>query len=113
MNLQTPGNAIIVMTELSDISSFKDVIPTDDIFEAIFDFTPTDPPGVGFECMGVENASVTLYLGITFIIMILIGLLYLVYSLAYASRLYNRVMSMIEQKLKPGIYFGLFYVFLQ
>ena len=74
MNLQTPGNVIIVMTELSDISSFKDVIPTDDIFEAIFDFTPTDPPGVGFECMGVENASVTLYLGITFIIMISIGL---------------------------------------
>ncbi len=78
---------LIVITKLSDISSFKEVLPTDDIFERIFDFTLTDSPGVGFECMGVENASVTLYLGITFIIMILIGLLYLAYSLAYMCRL--------------------------
>ena len=102
----------MVMTKLADISSFKEVLPTDDIFEEIFDFTPTDSPGVGFESMGVENASVTFYLNIKFIIMIFIGLLYLVYSLAYASRLYNRVMSMIEQKLKPGLCLRLFYLFL-
>ncbi len=62
------------MKELSDILSFKYVLPTDDILEWLFHFTPTDSPGVGFECMGVENASVTLYLGITFLIMIFIGL---------------------------------------
>ncbi len=62
------------MKELSDISSFKYVLPTDDILEWLFDFTPTDSLGVGFECTGVENASVTLYLGITFLIMIFIGL---------------------------------------
>jgi hypothetical protein len=102
------------MTKLSDISDFNDVIiPTDDILEAIFDFTPTDPPGVGFECTGVENASVTLYQGITFLIMILIGLQYLVYSLAYTCRLYDRILSKIAQKLKPGLFFGIFYVFLQ
>ena len=87
----------MVMTKLSEISSFEGVLPTEDILEGIFDFTPTHSPGMGFECMGVKNASVTLYIGITFIIMILIGLLYLVYSLAYACRLYVRVMSMIEQ----------------
>ncbi len=113
MNLQSPGNVIIVISKLSDISSFKEVLPTDDILEGLFDFTPTDSPGVGFECMGVEDTSVTLYLGITFIIMILIGLLYLAYSLAYTCRLYDRILSKIEQKLKPGLYFGVFYVLLQ
>ncbi len=82
MNLQNPGNVIIVTTKLSDISSFKEVSPTDEILEGLFDLTPTDSPGVRFECMGVEDASVTLYLGITFIIMIFIGLFYLAYSLA-------------------------------
>ena len=72
------------MNKLSDISSFKEVLPIDDILEGLFDFTPTDSPGVGFECMGIEDASVTLYLGITFIIMIFIGLFYLVYSLTNA-----------------------------
>ena len=81
--------------------------------EGIFDFTLTDSPGVGFECMGVENASVTLYLGITFFILILIGLLYLAYSLAYMCRLYDRLMSKIENKLKLGLCFGLFYLYLQ
>jgi hypothetical protein len=100
------------MTKLSQISSFEGVLPTDDILEAIFDFTSTDSPGMGFECMGVENASVTLYLGITFIIMILMGLLYLVYSLAYACRLYVRIISEIEQKLKHRLCLGLFYLFL-
>ncbi len=112
MNLQNPGNVNIVMTKLSDISSFKDVLPTDAILEGIFDFTPTDAPGMGFECMGVDNASLTMYQGIKFIIMILIGLLYLAYSLAYTCRLYDRLMSKIEQKLKPGLCFGLFYLFL-
>ena len=108
-----PGNVILVTTKLSDISSFEGVLPTEDILEGLFDFTPTDPPGVGFECMGVDNASVTLYQGITFIIMILIGLVYLVYGLAYSCRLYDRLMSKLEQKLKPGLCFRLFYLFLQ
>jgi hypothetical protein len=60
LNLQYPGNVILVSTELSDISSFT-LFPVDDFLAWLFDFTPTDPPGVGFECMGVDNASVTLY----------------------------------------------------
>ena len=63
--------------------------------------------------MGVENASVAMYQGISFLIMILIGLQYLVYSLAYICRLYDKILSKIEQKLKPGLYFEVFYVFLQ
>jgi hypothetical protein len=104
---------MIVMSKLSDISSFKDVLPTDDILEGLFDFTPTESPGVGFECMGVENASVTLYLGITFFIMILIVLLYLAYSLAYMCRLYDRLLNKLEKKLKLCLCFGLVYLYLQ
>ncbi len=111
--MQKPGNVIIVVTKLSDISSFKEVLSMDDILEGLFDFTPTDSPGVGFECTGVKDASVTLYLGITFFIMILIVLLYLAYSLAYMCRLYDRLMSKIENKLKLGLCFGLFYLYLQ
>jgi hypothetical protein len=111
--LQNPGNVIIVMTKLSDISSFKEVLPMDDILKGLFDFTPTDSPGVGFECMGVNDTSVTLYLGITFFILILIGLLYLAYSLAFMCRLYDRLMSKIEKKLKLGLCFGLLYTSLQ
>ncbi len=111
--MQNPGNVIIVMTKLSDISSFKEVLPMDDILKGLFDFTPTDSPGVGFECMGVNDTSVTLYLGITFFILILIGLLYLAYSLAFMCRLYDRLMSKIEKKLKLGLCFGLLYTSLQ
>ncbi len=106
-----PGNVILLITKLSDISSFT-LFPVDDFFAWLFDFTPTDSPGVGFECMGVDNASVTLYQGMTFLIMILIGLQYLVYGLAYGCRVYDRIMSKIEQKLRPGLCFGLFYLFL-
>ena len=102
---------ILVSTEFSDISSFT-LFPVDDFFAWLFDFTPTDPPGVGFECMGVDNASVTLYQGMTFLIMILIGLQYLVYGLAYGCRLYDGIMSKIEQRLRPSLFFGLFYIFL-
>ncbi len=63
--------------------------------------------------MGVENASVTLYQGITFLIMILIVLQYLVYSLAYTCRLYDKILSKIEQKMKPNLFFGLFYLYLK
>jgi hypothetical protein len=96
---------------LSDISSFT-LFPVYDLFAWLFYFTPTDSPGVGFECMGVVDASVTLYLGMTFLIMILIGLQYLVYGLAYGCRRYDGIMSKIEQKMRPGLYFGLFYLFL-
>jgi hypothetical protein len=49
LNLQMPGNVILVTIKLSDITTFKGVLPTDDILKGLFDFTPTDPPGVGFE----------------------------------------------------------------
>ena len=85
---------ILVSTKLADISSFT-LFPVDDFFAWLFDFTPTDSPGVGFESMGVDDASVTLYQGMTFLIMILLGLQYLVYGLAYGCRLYDGIMSKI------------------
>ena len=62
--------------------------------------------------MGNDNASLTLFLGPAFLIMILIGLQYLFYSLAYACRLYDSLLNKIEQKLRPGLILGTFYIFL-
>jgi hypothetical protein len=106
-----PGNVILVITKLSDISSFT-LFPVDDFFAWLFYFTPTDAPGVGFECMGVDNASVTLYLGMAFLMMMFMGLQYLLYGLAYRCRLYDKIIRKIEDYLKPGLLYGLLYVFL-
>jgi hypothetical protein len=111
LNLQMPGNVILVITNLADISGFC-IFPTDGFFAWLFNFTPTDPPGVGFETMGVDNVSVSLYLGMSFLIMIFIVLQYLLYSLVYACRHYDKLMSKIEQKLKPGLFYGICYLFL-
>ena len=106
-----PGNVILVMKNLSNLADFN-VFPTDAIMSFLFKFTPTDPPGVGFSAMGNENASLTLYLGSSFLIMILIGLQYLLYGLAYGCRLYDNLLKKIEQKLRPGLILGTFYLFL-
>jgi hypothetical protein len=111
LEVQMPGNVIMVLTNLASVASF-DVFPTDDIMSFLFNFTPTTAPGVGFAAMGNENKSLTLYLGSAFLIMILIGLQYLLYSLAYACRLYDKLLSKIEQKLKPGLIYGTIYLFL-
>ncbi len=44
--------------------------------------------------------------------MILIGLYYLLYSLAYLCGRYHKLIRWIEQKLKPGIFYGIIYLFL-
>ena len=111
LNLQMPGNVIMVMTNLADICDFN-VFPTDAIMSFLFKFTPTDPPGVGFETMGTDNKSLTLYLGSSFLIMILIGLHYLLYSLVFGLRHTSKLLKWVEYKLRPGLFFGTIYLFL-
>jgi hypothetical protein len=111
LNLPMPGNVIMVMNNLADLCSFN-VFPTDDIMDFLFNFTPTDPPGVGFEAMGNDSKSLTLYLGMAFLIMILIGLQYLLYGLSYGCRNYDSLLNKIEHKLRPGLVFGTIYLFL-
>ena len=111
LNLKMPGNVVVVMTNLANICNFN-VFPTDQIMSFLFNFTPTDPPGVGFEAMGNDSKSLTLYLGSSFLIMILIVLQYLFYSLLYGLRSYHRLFNWIEQKLRPGLIFGTLYLFL-
>jgi hypothetical protein len=106
-----PGNVIMIMTNVANLADFN-VFPTDAILSFVFQFTPTVSPGVGFAAMGNDNASITLFLGPAFLIMILIGLQYLLYSLVYGCRNYDSFLNKIEQKLRPGLIFAAFYLFL-
>jgi hypothetical protein len=110
LDLKMPGNVLIVITNLAAICDFN-VFPTDTIMAFIFNFTPTNSPGVGFASMGNDNKILTLFLGPAFLIMILIGLKYLLYGIAYGCRNYDILFNWIEQKLSPGI-FVVFYRFL-
>jgi hypothetical protein len=78
----------------------------------LFNFTPTNSPGVGFSAMGNDNASVTLYQGSKFLIMILIGGQYLLYGLVYGCRLYDKLLSKIEKKLRSSLILSTLYFFL-
>jgi hypothetical protein len=111
LNLVMPDNAILVITNFAQISGFN-MLPKDDFMELIFNFTPTDSPGVGFEVMGTENCHLTLFLGCGFFILILAGLQYLLYGLAYGCRKFDKLMNKIEQKLKPGVVWATIYVLL-
>ena len=92
LNLPMPGNVILVMTNFANIAGFN-VFPTDAIMNFLFNFTPTDSPGVGFESMGDDNKSLVLYLGMSFLIMLFIGLQYLVYAFSYWCRHYDRLLN--------------------
>ena len=111
LNLPRPGNVIMVMTNLADLCSMA-VLPTDDIMSFLFNFTPTDVPGVGFEAMGSDNKSLCLYLGMAFLIMLFIWFQYLLYALSYCCRHYDNLMNKIEEKLRPGLVYGVLYLFL-
>ncbi len=52
LNLQMPGNVILVITNLAEIADFN-LFPVNDFLELLFSFTPTESPGVGFETMGI------------------------------------------------------------
>jgi hypothetical protein len=94
MNLKMPGNVIMVITQLANICDFN-IFPTDDFLAWLFYFTPTDAPGVGFESMGNDSASLTLYLGSSFLFLMLAGLQYLLYGCAYGCRNYDKLMNII------------------
>ena len=44
--------------------------------------------------------------------MILIALQYVLYGISYGCRHYDSLLNKIEQKLRPGLIFGTFYLFL-
>jgi hypothetical protein len=47
-----------------------------------------------------------------FLMMMLMGLQYLLYGFALACKKYDKIMSKIEEHLKPGLFNGLFYIFM-
>jgi len=68
-----PGNVVLVMNKISEISSFT-LFPVNEFLESVFNFSATDKIGVGFECSGIDSASVTKYLGMGFVMMNVMGL---------------------------------------
>ena len=62
--------------------------------------------------MGDESKSLIPYLGSSFLIMVMIGLQYLLYSFAYGLRHYETLLNWIEKKLRPGLILGTCYLFL-
>jgi len=112
LELQMPGNVVLVINKISEIASFT-IFPVNDFLEWLFNFSPTDPIGVGFECSGIDSASVTKYLGMGFVMMNVMGLQYLAFGLASGCRKYSPLMAKIRAYLAPGCVYGLLYVFLK
>jgi len=48
LELQMPANVVLVMNKISEISSFT-IQPVSDFLEKLFNLSPTDPIGAGFE----------------------------------------------------------------
>ena len=92
LELQMPANVVLVMNRIQEISSFS-IFPVGDFLEWVFDFSATDPIGVGFECSGVMDASAIKYLGMGFIMMNVMILQYLVFFLASCCRRYSPLAS--------------------
>ena len=63
--------------------------------------------------MGVDSKSVVMYLGMVFLMMMVVVLQYLLYGLAFACKKYDRIMTKIEQYLRPALFNGLIYTFLR
>jgi lipoprotein signal peptidase len=76
------------------------VSPTETIINLVFNFTPTNSPGVVFESMGNDKKSLVLYLGMSFLIMLLIGLQYLVYALAFFLQALRQTSKMGRAEVK-------------
>ena len=56
INIRMPNNAQMCFDLLSALTQ-KDIYPTDDIYEYVFDFTETESPIKRFEVLGFEGAN--------------------------------------------------------
>jgi len=110
--IQPPGNVVLVLVQLANIAYFS-IFPVYPLYEAIFTFTATESAGTGFSTMGIDSKCVVNYLGMTFLMMIVMALQYLLYGLAFACKKYDRIMNKIEKYLRPALYNGLIYTFLR
>jgi len=112
LELKMPANVVLVMNKISEIANFT-IFPVGDFLDWIFNFSKTDPIGVGFECSGVSDASATKYLDMGFIMLNLIVLQYLVFGLASCCSRYSPLMEKIRAYLEPSCVYGVIYIFLK
>ena len=69
----------------------------------MFTFSPSEIKGVGFEAMGVNSTMLTLYLGCTFIYMVITTMTCIVYGFAFTLRKHSVLMNRLQQKLKDKL----------
>jgi hypothetical protein len=79
INVAAPGSTLVVFEFVCWLTQM-DVWPTDEIYEAIFNFTESDSFKDSFEILGYENANFMLLIGSTPINMIIV-ILYAVIAL--------------------------------
>jgi len=67
MNTAFPANATLLYQVIMQIAAF-DILPMDDIYRPIFDFTPTEPINLNFYLAGYESLNFLECLGSAFFV---------------------------------------------
>jgi hypothetical protein len=106
-----PGNVYLVMNNLASLASF-DFIQAGTIIYSMFSFSDTESPGIGFESMGNSTKRIIPYLGMSFLILLLIGAQYLCYGIAYALKNKFNVANKVMLYLKKSLFWNQFLLFL-
>ncbi len=101
LSVPLPANVNMVTVKINTIASF-DYLPTDKIFEKLFEFSTTVMPFFSFEVMGVESLRLTLYLGTIFFIfayLLVLSLMFLIsWPLKNKFSFLGRFHSMMRDK---------------
>jgi len=90
LQIQIPANLSMLLKTLMDIANF-DFMPSGEIFEAMFNFTPTDPYLENFEQGGFETANFILNLGTLFIAVMILSVLMMIIL----------ILTMVKKLCKP------------
>lgn len=102
LNIIKPGNVSLVLNNLASLASF-DLIQSATIIEALFSFSETDSPGMGFESMGSTNKRLIPYLGMAYFILLFVCgqycFLYLAYRLKDKYTLANKYYERFRKSL--------------
>ena len=89
-----PGNVLMVMTNLFNMIQVN-LFPTDLILNALFNFSETESPGMGFERAGNDTKVLIPYLGTTFFFAVLILAAYILYGFVHWCGKYSKLFKKI------------------
>lgn len=105
LNILMPSNVYLAIINLSDLASFN-VFPTNAIFTYVFNFQAQTIPGTGFQHMSYENGRLIYFVGSLYLILIILGLYYLVFGIAYSLRHRYRFMNRLQLKLAKSLFWN-------